>query len=432
MNNFKPVLLSMGLSWTTLIELVIFFLLFIIFNFWLSFLIFLIFLGFIIFKIWKLIQQQKKANRNNIFNQDIPKLMKAAYYSSSWSRTIDFSDYLLPVISKGDELLIKVHAASLNPVDYKIIFTRIPFYRWFRFPNFGIGKDFSGEIVQVGSMVTKFRIGENVFGFSNFGCFQEYTLTKESWVRPIPDRVKFEQAASVPLVGCTCFQALTYFYNNNNNNDNIYSEYGFEPDLSGKNILVIGASGGCGHIAIQIAKFLNANEVYGVCSNENIDIVKNIGVCEDVFAYDSVDFEKALENVLITDDGQPKIDLILDTVSSGQDGDVGKLYMKFLKEDSKYVALNSNSIIRFCTGLIRSLIPKLNFEKKGTHVHFLNRNDNRGLDILCRMMEQGKINFFINNIFFEPQAIEEAIKMLKSRRTKGKLVCNIVDENIIL
>ena len=433
MNSLMQILMNMGLSWTTLIESLILLLFFIIFKFWFAFLIFLVFVGFLAYKIWMLLRQMKKQNRDDIFNQSLPKSMRAAYYSTSWSRTIDFNDYLLPAISKGDELLIKVHSASLNPVDYKINFNRIPFYRWFLFPNLGIGKDFSGEVVQVGDMITKYRIGDNVYGFSKYGCFQEYTIAKESWVHLIPDRVKFEQAASVPLVGCTTYQALIYFYKNINNNDNIYNEYGYEPDLSGKNVLVIGASGGCGHIGIQIAKFLNANEVYGVCSHENVNIIKNIGVCEDVFAYDSENFEKVLDTVLFTEDGQPKIDIILDTVSSRQDGDVGIMYMRYLKEDGYYIALNSSSIIQFSTGLIRSLIPKLNLEKKGSHVHFLNRDDSsKGLDVLSNMMSQGKITFLANKVDFDYQAIEEAIKMLKSRRTRGKLVCNIIEENNLI
>ena len=367
-----------------------------------------------------------------LFNQNLPKSMRAAYYSSSWKKIIDFSEYLLPVIIKGDELLIKVHSASLNPMDYKFIYTRIPFYRWLLFPNLGIGKDFSGEVVKVGKTITKFKVGDNVFGFATMGTFQEYTIAKEQWIHLMPEKVQFNQAASLPLVGCVSYQALMYFYRNNNNADNIYGELDFEPDLSGKNILVIGASGGCGHIAIQMAKFLNANEVYGVCSNENVDIIKNIGVCEDVFAYDSLDFEKTLESVLITKNDDKKLDLILDTVSSPEAGDIGKKYLQYLKEDGKYVALNSSSYLKFCAGLIKSFIPKLNIEKKGAHIHMLNRNDSKGLEILSNMISQGKITFFINDVFFEYQAIEEALKILKSRKTRGKLVCNIIDENIII
>ena len=101
--NLKQMLISMGISWTSLIELIVLLLLFFLFRFWIFFLILLAFCGFILFKIWKCMQHQKLANRDNIFNQGVPKIMKAAYYSNSWKKIIDFSDYLVPAITKEDE-----------------------------------------------------------------------------------------------------------------------------------------------------------------------------------------------------------------------------------------------------------------------------------------------------------------------------------------
>ena len=91
---------------------------------------------------------------------------------------IDFGEYLVPNQFKNDELLIKVHSASLNPIDFKFHTTKLPFYRWICFPNLGIGMDFSGEVVKIGDLVTKYRIGDSVFGFACIGTFQEYTITK--------------------------------------------------------------------------------------------------------------------------------------------------------------------------------------------------------------------------------------------------------------
>jgi alcohol dehydrogenase len=242
----------------------------------------------------------------------------------------------------------------------------------------------------------------------------------------MPDKVQYQQAASLPLVGVESYQALTYFLKYNN--ENIYQELGEEPDLSGKNILIVGVTGGCGHIAVQLAKFLNANEVYGVCSNEKVELIRNLNICEDVLAYDAIDFQNALDSTLLTENGDPKLDLILDTVSSPESGDVGKQYMKFLKPDGKYVSLNSSSYLHFFKGLLVSFIPKLNFEKKGTHCHMLNRNDEKALDVICNMISQGKFKFFTNSFIFDYQAIENAVHMLKSRKTTGKLVCNIIND----
>ena len=127
--NPIQVLLAMCLSITTLIEFGIILIIFLIFRFWLALLIFLCFLGFIAFKTYKYLQLQKLSNRTSIFAQDIPKEMRAAYYSSIWKKIIDFGEYLVPTQLKSDELLIKVHSASLNPIDFKFPITKLPFYR---------------------------------------------------------------------------------------------------------------------------------------------------------------------------------------------------------------------------------------------------------------------------------------------------------------
>ena len=424
--NPLQALIAMGISITTLIEFGIILILFIIFRFWFAFLILLGFLGFIGFKTYQYFQLQKLSNRTSIFAQDIPKEMRAAYYSSNWKKIIDFGEYFVPSTLKDDELLIKVHSASLNPIDFKFVTTKLPFYRWLCFPHLGIGMDFSGEVVKIGNLVTKYRIGDAVFGFACLGTLQEYTITKEKWIHLIPERVQFQQAASLPLVGVESYQALTYFLKYNN--DNIYQELGEEPDLSGKNILIVGVTGGCGHIAVQLAKFLNANQVYGVCSNEKADLIRNLNICEDVLAYDAIDFQNALDGALLTESGEPKLDLILDTVTSPESGNVGAQYMKYLKPDGKYVSLNSNSYFNFFKGLLVSFIPKLNFEKKGTHCHMLNRNDQRGLDVISKMASQGKMHFCTQLFGFNFQDIDNAIKLLKSRTVTGKLICNVIND----
>ena len=167
--------------------------------------------------------------------------------------------------------------------------------------------------------------------------------------------------------------------------------------------------------------------IWGI-SNEKVDLIRNLNICEDVLAYDAIDFQNALDSALLTENGDPKLDLILDTVSSPESGDVGKQYMKYLKPDGKYVSLNSSSYLNFFKGLLHSFIPKLNFEKKGTHCHMLNRNDEKALDVICNMISKGKFKFFTNSFIFDYQAIENAVHMLKSRKTTGKLVCNIIND----
>ena len=183
-------------------------------------------------------------------------------------------------------------------------------------------------------------------------------------------------------------------------------------------------------LAVQLAKFLQANEVFGICSREKVDIIKDLNVCTDVIAYDAIDIDSALDSALLTEDGQPKLDLILDTVTSPESGDVGYQYKKYLKPDGKYVSLNSNSYLTFFKGLLVSWIPKLNLEKKGTHCHMLNRDDTtKALEVLSNMIAQDKFKFITQNFNFEYQAIDDAIKMLRSRKTTGKLVCDKINDN---
>ena len=417
MNTLQS-LTSMIFTWTTLIELILILSPCLIYPYWLAFLILLCYLSFLVRKTYQYLQLIKLSNQMAISNEDIPKEMKAAFYSSSWKKIVDFGKCMVPPKLKGDELLIKVHSAALNPIDFKFITTRLPFHRWIHFPNLGVGNDFSGEVVKVGELVKKYKSGDKVFGFASIGTLQEYTITKERWIHIIPEGINFQQAASLPMAGIESYQALTYFSNGENTN------------LSGKNILVIGATGGCGYMAIQIAKFLKADKVYGVCSKEKVDIIKNLNVCEDVLAYNAVDFVYTLDRVLLSEVGKPKLDLILDTVSSPEAGDVGSQYMKYLKSEGKYVSLNSKSLLTFFKGLLVFWNSKFNFEKKGTHCHMLNRADEKAFDVLCDMVSQGKINFIINNIEFDYQAVDKAFKMLISRKTTGKIVCNIInDEN---
>ncbi len=200
--------------------------------------------------------------------------MKACYYSNSSNKIIDFGNYPIPVVTSDDQILVKVHYASLNPVDYKFQFSKIPFYRWVIFPNLGIGKEFSGEVVYVGSKVKFYHKGDYVYGFSTTGSFQEYCLTKEKYILNKPDNISFEQACTLPLACGTVYQALRWFFANNNNTEYNYNEV----DLTGKIVLVIGCSWGTGHFAIQVARNLGAQEVYGVCSQKNLEAVKSLGV----------------------------------------------------------------------------------------------------------------------------------------------------------
>jgi len=193
----------------------------------------------------------------------------------------------------GDgEVLIRVKAASLAAGEYFGMRGKpfpIRFYMGFPKPkrDFIVGIDCAGIVEAVGPDVTRFQLGDEVYGECRGSC-AEYTVGKEGGLAPKPASLSFEQAAAVPTSACTALQALR--------------DHGkVEP---GQKVLVNGASGGVGPFAVQIAKALGA-EVTGVCSTRNVEMVRAIGA-DHVIDYTKVDFTT----------GSERYDVILDNVAS--------------------------------------------------------------------------------------------------------------------
>lgn len=193
---------------------------------------------------------------------------------------------------KPDELLVRVHAASVNPLDWH--FMRGKPYIVRMESGFGrpqdprLGVDFAGTVEAVGASVTRFKPGDAVFG-GHDGAFAEYlTVREQRAVAPKPANASFEQAAALPIAAITALQALR-------DKGRVHS---------GQKVLINGASGGVGTFAVQIAKSYGA-EVTGVCSTRSVDMVRSLGA-DHVIDYTKDDFTRS---------GQ-RYDLIVDTVGS--------------------------------------------------------------------------------------------------------------------
>ncbi|MGO9561021.1 MAG: NAD(P)-dependent alcohol dehydrogenase [Candidatus Korobacteraceae bacterium] len=198
--------------------------------------------------------------------------MKAAVYTKGKSgKVLEIRDLEQPV-PKDNEILVRVRAASVNPLDWRMK-TERP------------GVDVAGEIVAVGRMVAQFRPGDVVFGVGK-GAFAEYVCASEAKLAPKPEGVTFEQAASVPIAGLTALQALR-------------DRGHLQP---GQKVLINGAAGGIGTFAVQIAKSFGAN-VTGVCSTKNVDLVRSLGAdrvidyTREDFTQDSRRYDLLLDNV---------------------------------------------------------------------------------------------------------------------------------------
>ena len=218
--------------------------------------------------------------------------MKAVvYYCYGSPDVLEVVDVEMPVAGPR-EILVKVEAASVNPLDWH--FMRGSPYIMRLLTGFGapgdprFGRDFAGTVQAMGEEVTEFEVGDRVYGGAN-GAFAQYlTRGATGSVAKVPDNVSSAQAAAVPVAGITALQALR-------------DKGQLQP---GQKVLINGASGGVGTFAVQIAKFMGA-EVTGVCSTRNVEMVKSIGA-DHVFDYKQENY---------TDSGQ-QYDLIIDMVGN--------------------------------------------------------------------------------------------------------------------
>ncbi len=198
--------------------------------------------------------------------------MRAAVYRKTKSvKILELKDLVLPV-PKDDEVVIRVRAASVNPLDWRMK-TQRP------------GVDVAGEVVAIGNAVTRFKSGDAVFGTCK-GAFAEYVCASVVTLVAKPESVTFDLAAAVPIAGLTALQGLR-------NKGHV---------KRGQKVLINGAAGGIGTFAVQIAKSFGAN-VTGVCSTKNVELVRSLGAdrvidyTREDFAQDSERYDLILDNV---------------------------------------------------------------------------------------------------------------------------------------
>jgi NADPH:quinone reductase-like Zn-dependent oxidoreductase len=198
--------------------------------------------------------------------------MRAAIYTKAKiGKVLEIKDLEQPV-PKNNEVVIRVRAASVNPLDW-------------RMKSHRPGVDVAGQVTAVGGAVTQFKLGDAVFGLCK-GAFAEYACALEAKLVRKPESLSFDQAAAVPVAGLTALQGLRH-------------KGHLQP---GQKVLINGAAGGIGTFAVQIAKSLGAN-VTGVCSTKNVELVRSLGAdriidyTRDDFTQDSERYDLLLDNV---------------------------------------------------------------------------------------------------------------------------------------
>lgn len=217
--------------------------------------------------------------------------MKAALIQTYRQEKIDLKEVNTPTF-KDNDVLVKIVAASINPVDFKIKNGKMKMLLKYSMPLI-LGSDFAGIVVETCKDVTKFKKGDKVYGRvrkSRIGTFAEYISADQEDISNKPENLTFEEAAAIPLVGLTSYQAL----------------HDFMHIKEGEKILIQAGSGGIGTIAIQLTKLAGAY-VSTTTSERNTDLVKHLGA-DKVINYREENFEDVLE----------EYDYVLDTLGGDQ------------------------------------------------------------------------------------------------------------------
>ena len=306
---------------------------------------------------------------------------------------LELSEIHRPTVADG-EVLVRVHAASVNPFDWHML-TGIPYIAraaiGLREPKSKrLGVDFAGTVEAVADDVTELEPGDEVFGEKN-GAFGEYVcVSAERALAPKPENLTFEQAAAVPMAGITALQGLR-------------DKGGIRP---GQGVLVNGASGGVGTFAIQIAKSFGA-EVTAVCSRANVDRARTLGA-DSVIDYSKEDFTRS---------GR-RFDLILDIAFNRSWSD----YRQVLEPEGVLVGVGGPKTNRWVGALGRRVSLGLAALGSRRKVPFFLANMNKeDLLVLKRLIEDGKVTPFVEREY-ELSELPEALAYVAQGHARGKIV----------
>jgi NADPH:quinone reductase-like Zn-dependent oxidoreductase len=312
--------------------------------------------------------------------------MKAIVYHNYGSPDVlELAEIERPVI-KDDEVLIRVHAASVNPHDWHFL-TGTPYLArlmagLFKPKDKVLGVDMAGRIEAVGANVKQFQSGDEVFGSNNHGGFAEYASVPAAHVALKPASMSFEQAAAIPLTALTALQCLR--------------DHGqLEP---GQRVLINGASGGVGTFAVQIAKSLGA-QVTGVCSTPNLDLVRSLGA-DQVIDYTQEDFAQT----------GVRYDLIFDAARKRSFSDCKRA----LGPHGIYVTTEVSPTL-----LLQARWVSMTGSKK--MVPMLTRPSQKDLLVLNELFEAGKVVPVIDRRY-PLSEVPEAIRYIGTGHARGKVV----------
>lgn len=321
------------------------------------------------------------------------------------SPDIGFSEVPRPSL-RDDEMLVEVRAVGLNPIDNMITTGMFKPVLKFQLPA-TMGSDLAGVVREVGRRVTRFKPGDAVFA-SLFdlgtGSLAEFAVVPERVAAPKPTNLDFVQAAAVPMVGLTAWQAMK-------------ERAGVR---TGQRVFIPAGAGGIGSIAIQLAKYFGAH-VGTTTSTGNVPLVRELGA-DEVIDYKQQDFEKTLRDY----------DMALGTL---RDEEIEKA-IGILKPGGRLVSLvgpldaafakarGLNFILKFVFGLMSRKVMRLAARRQVSYSFLFVRPDGAQLSQIGQLLQAGSVRPVIDKVYPFAQA-PEALAYLAQGRSKGKVVVQI-------
>lgn len=307
--------------------------------------------------------------------------MKAVVLAD-WGGVENFSVQKVPKPTiKPTEVLVQVKAFGVNPADFKTRTGTTPYAKNYTHPII-LGWDIAGEVVDVGSEVTAFRTGDTVYGMVNFPepgkAYAEYVAAPEAHLALKPARLSFEEAAAAPLAVLTAWQALT--------------EHG--QLKAGEKVLIQAASGGVGHLGVQLAKALGGY-IIGTASGRNKAFVESLGADE------FIDYTKTKVEDAVTD-----ADLVFDTAGA----DTIFASAKVLKPHGRLISIAYGAMEK-----VLAERPDIRAERILVHT------SGDDLRTINQFIDNGKLKISVADVLPADQ-IGDAHQRLESRRTTGKIV----------
>ncbi|MDI6677649.1 NADP-dependent oxidoreductase [Bacillus wiedmannii] len=304
------------------------------------------------------------------------------------------------------EVLAEIHAASINPIDFKIRDGKVKMLLKYEMPLI-LGNDFSGVIVKVGSKVTHFKVGDEIYARprkNKIGTFAEYIAIHEDDIALKPKNLSFEEAASIPLVGLTSYQAL---------HDIMHLQ-------KGQKILIHAGSGGVGTFAIQLAKIMGAT-VTTTASEAGANLVTSLGA-DEIINYKTENFEEILKDY----------DAVFDTIG----GTTLEKSFNIIKSGGNIVSVSGMPNARFGKEFGSGFFKTLLFSLASKKITALEKKHNAQYSFLfmkpsgdqlrtiANYIEDGKIKPVIDRVFPFEDA-QKAMEYSEAGRAKGKIIVKI-------